>query len=238
MPTRSASSSFSRENRSAASCAPAALAAMAAWPASGFCVASTIPRKDAGEGGERGELAAFDELRQMPLRDVSDLVREHGRELALGLRDDDQTRIHRDDPAGPGKRVDGRRIDHEESIAPARVRARDALPERVDVVDHLGIIDHSKPPTNLRQERLAELVLFGRAREVSPAASPRSGSALSAEAGGPTANVASRARIVRTSLTVAFDPAAEVMGGTLAGETEDMACLEPENRAILPASPL
>ena len=42
MPVRSASISFSRENRSAECCDPATVAAIAAWPAWGFWVASRM----------------------------------------------------------------------------------------------------------------------------------------------------------------------------------------------------
>ena len=97
----------------------------------------------------------------MPQADVGDLVRDHRRQLALGLRDDHEAGVHRDDAPRPRERVDGRGVDHEEPVAPLRVRARDALSQRVDIVDHLRIVDQSKLAADLAQERFAEPFFLG-----------------------------------------------------------------------------
>ena len=160
MPVRSASSSFSREKPKRRALRAGGARCNGRLAGIGILGGEHDARKYACEGCERCQLAAFDELREVPLTDVGNLVREHGRELALGLGDDNEPRVHRYDAAGSRERVDGRCVDHEEPVAPARVRARDALPERVDVVDHLGIVDHSKPPPNLPEERFTENLLF------------------------------------------------------------------------------
>ena len=118
----------------------------------------------AGQRGERGEPAALDELGKVPLGDVGDLVRDHRRELALRFRDHDEARVHRDDPPRPRERVDGGGVDHEKAVPPPRIRARDALSQGVDVVDHLGVVDQSKALADLAEERIPETFFLG-ARE-------------------------------------------------------------------------
>ena len=97
----------------------------------------------------------------MPLGDVGDLVRDNRRELALRLRDHDEPRVHRDDPPRPCERVDAGRVDHEKSVPPLRVRARDALSQGVDVVDHLGVVDQSNALADLAEKRIPETFFLG-----------------------------------------------------------------------------
>ena len=113
---------------------------------------------------ERRELVSLEQAGEVPLSDVCDFVRKHRRELALGLGDDHQPCVYRDDAARPCECVDARCVDHEEPVAPLRIRARDTLPQRIHVVDDLEIVNQPEAAADLAEERFAEPFFFG-ARE-------------------------------------------------------------------------
>ena len=110
----------------------------------------------------RGECA-----RDVVLRHVGDFVRQHARELRFRLREQDQAGVDADEAAGQRERID-LRIGHREELEVLLDvgRSRDQpVPELVQVVVDLGIVDIAAARAELAHDRLAELPLLRR-REI------------------------------------------------------------------------
>jgi len=126
-------------------------------------------------GGERGEHhrrehddrplpLARKHARDVPLRHVSDLVREHGSELGFRLRADDQPRVHADEAAGQRERVQRRIADEEEAevVSGGRRSAREREREAVEPVGELGIVVDHAAALHLADDRFADASLHRR----------------------------------------------------------------------------
>jgi hypothetical protein len=106
--------------------------------------------------------------RDVPLRDMTDLVREHRRQLALGLGRAQQAGVDADEAAGQRERVDRVVGDREELEAgrTGRGRGGQRRGEPVQVVDHLGVVEVGRVAADLPHDRLAEPPLGLRAELV------------------------------------------------------------------------
>ncbi len=93
---------------------------------------------------QRHLLHVLERAQQVLLRDVRDLVREHGRELVLARHVDDQSRIRRDVAAGNRERVDlvvAHDEERERQVRPVAV-GDELVAERVDVFVEQRIVEH------------------------------------------------------------------------------------------------
>ena len=98
------------------------------------------------------------------LRDVRDLVREHGGELGLALGEQDQAGVHADVAARQCERVDLRIGNAEELEVLLDVLRRGDQPmaELVEVVVDFRIVDVGAVRPELADDRLAELAFLRR----------------------------------------------------------------------------
>ena len=107
---------------------------------------------------------AVDRAREVVLRDVRDFVREHACELGFGLREQDEPGVDADEPAGQRERVD-LRVGHAEELEvllDVRRRGDEPVPELVQVIVDLGIVDVPAACAKLAHDRLAELAFLRR----------------------------------------------------------------------------
>ena len=148
---RSASYSFSRVKLSwfwIASAWPVAIAACAASPDEAAAGARGEHReRERGERHQQVVLLALQHARDVALRDVRDLVREHARELGLVLREQDEAGVDADVAARQRERVD-RVVGHREELEVLARVARcgdEPAAELVQVVVDLGIVEVRRP---------------------------------------------------------------------------------------------
>ena len=170
-PIRSASYSFSRVkliwcwivSACVAAIAPAAASPLEALPPRAARMASASPASDISIES----FCADERARHVMLRDVRDLVREHARELGLGLREQDESRVDADEAAGQRERVDLRvgNAEELEVLLDVRRRGDQPVPELVQVVVDLGVVDVAAARAKLPDDRLAELA-FLRGRKI------------------------------------------------------------------------
>ena len=99
--------------------------------------------------------------RDVPLRHMRDLVREHAGEFVLVVRSEKEPGVHADEPARQGERVDLFVLDEEEvELEVAVVRAaRELAAERTDVLREQGIVDDDARVAQLEHHAAAELRL-------------------------------------------------------------------------------
>ena len=151
---------------------------VSAWPvAIAACAASPDELPPARAASTASASAASDisrlfcwpceHARDMALRDVRDLVREHARELGLVLREQDEAGVDADVAARQRERID-RGVGHREELEVLARVARggdEPAAELVQVVDDLGIVQEGALRASLAHDRLAELALL-RGREI------------------------------------------------------------------------
>ncbi len=102
------------------------------------------------------------DTRHVPLRHVRDFVRQHGRELGLVLREKDEAGVDADVAARQRESVDGGIRDGEELelLAVLGDRGDEAMPELVQVVVDLGILEVGAGGPDLAHDHFADLVLL------------------------------------------------------------------------------
>ena len=113
--------------------APACPNANAACAASELTRERSSARRERGNRGNRALLLLRDHARDVPLRHVRDLVRQHTRHLGFALRGEQQPDVDADEAAGQRESVDLAVEDQEEIEFLARIGAARAsrLPRRV-----------------------------------------------------------------------------------------------------------
>ena len=119
-------------------------------------------RSERGGGGHQVRTRlVLEAARDVPLRDVRHLVREHGRELALLVRLEQQPGVDADEPAGQGERVDRGVADQEEiEVAVAVVgEAREAQAQRLHVLADLGVFHDRARVAQAAHDHAADAVL-------------------------------------------------------------------------------
>ena len=133
-------------------------------------------------------LLLAEHARDVPLRDVRDLVRQDRGELGFGVGDGDQSGMHADEAAGHGEGVDRGVTDGEELEVLPRPRRRldEAAAERRQVLVHLRIVDVRRVvEADVAHHGLAEAPLhLRRQRRVAGAAEVRERLAKATRRGG------------------------------------------------------
>ena len=122
--------------------------------------------QDGGENGRhrRDALPALraHAARDVTLRDVRDLVRQHAGELRFVARGEHQAVVHADEAAGQREGIDGV-VAHEEELETLRRIARglrdDARAERLQIFRGLGVFDDLAFVAQLAHDLQADVVL-------------------------------------------------------------------------------
>ena len=100
--------------------------------------------------------------RNMPLRDVGNLVREHTCQLGFGLGGEDQPGMHTDKTPGHGKGVE-RGITHDEEfkiLARVATRGNQPVAQGIDVVGQLRVVVVAEVAPNLVHDVFAQTTLL------------------------------------------------------------------------------
>ncbi len=135
-------------------------------------------QRERGQRVEQRALLPGEQARHVMLRHVRDFVREHGRELGLALREEDETGVDADVAAGQRERVDGRIADREELEVLAAVghRGDEAMAELVQVVVDFGVVEIGARGADLPHDASRRACVPAAGESIDCDSSPRSGS--------------------------------------------------------------